>query len=34
MIENEECDRMLELEENSKILQVSKEKLQNLGESL
>ena len=34
MIKSKESDTMLELEENSKILQILKEKLQKLGESL
>lgn len=34
MIENKESDKMLELEENTRILQTLKEKTQELGESL
>lgn len=31
---NKECDKMLELEENTKLLQALKQKIQELGESL
>ncbi len=34
MITYKESDRMLELEENSKLLQTQRQKLQNLGDSL
>lgn len=34
MIENEESDKMLELEENTRLLQTLKEKIKELGESL
>lgn len=34
MIENKESDKMFELEENTKILQQLKEKIEELGESL
>lgn len=34
MIKSKECDNMLELEENSRLLQTLKEKTKELGESL
>lgn len=34
MIRSKECDNMLEIEENTRLLQTLKEKIKELGESL